>query len=73
MPRAKSIYLFAAEPQSGKYDELLRQILEEYRALESACDVVVSLGTGSSRSWPSGRKKNARSPSKPWQPSFEPG
>jgi phosphate acetyltransferase len=113
MPRAKSIYLFGAEPQSGKsvvllgimellsrhvqklgffrplvreeetkdetlrlisshyhlpfpdrarygmtferartlageerYSELLGQILEEYGALESDCDVVVCLGTG---------------------------
>jgi len=29
-----------------KYDELLKRILEEYRSLESQCDVVVCLGTG---------------------------
>jgi len=29
-----------------KYDELLKRILEEYRSLESECDVVVCLGTG---------------------------
>ncbi|MBP1727255.1 MAG: phosphotransacetylase, partial [Deltaproteobacteria bacterium] len=29
-----------------KYDELLKRILEEYRSLESDCDVVVCLGTG---------------------------
>jgi phosphate acetyltransferase len=29
-----------------KYDELLKRILEEYRSLESECDIVVSLGTG---------------------------
>ena len=29
-----------------KYDELLKRILEEYRPLESECDVVVCLGTG---------------------------
>ena len=113
MPKAKSIYIFGVEPQSGKsmvllgimellsrhvqnlgffrplvregetkddairlitdryhlpfpsrtkygitlekaralvgdenYDELLKRILEEYRFLESECDVVVCLGTG---------------------------
>jgi len=29
-----------------KYDELLKRILQEYRSLESECDVVVCLGTG---------------------------
>jgi len=29
-----------------KYDELLKRTLEEYRSLESECDVVVCLGTG---------------------------
>jgi phosphate acetyltransferase len=29
-----------------KYDELLKRILEEYKSLESQCDVVVCLGTG---------------------------
>ncbi|HYA04003.1 MAG TPA: phosphate acetyltransferase, partial [Syntrophobacteria bacterium] len=29
-----------------KYDELLKRILEEYRSLESECDIVVCLGTG---------------------------
>jgi len=29
-----------------KYDELLKRILEEYKSLESECDVVVCLGTG---------------------------
>ena len=29
-----------------KYDEILKRILEEYGSLESACDVVVCLGTG---------------------------
>ena len=29
-----------------KYNELLKRILEEYRSLESDCDVVVCLGTG---------------------------
>ena len=29
-----------------KYDEVLKRILEEYRSLESECDVVVCLGTG---------------------------
>jgi phosphate acetyltransferase len=29
-----------------KYDELLKRILEEFRSLESECDVVVCLGTG---------------------------
>jgi phosphate acetyltransferase len=29
-----------------KYDEVLKRILEEYRSLESDCDVVVCLGTG---------------------------
>jgi phosphate acetyltransferase len=29
-----------------KYGEVLRRILEEHRALESECDLVVSLGTG---------------------------
>lgn len=29
-----------------KYDELLKRILEKYRALESECDLVVCLGTG---------------------------
>src|SRR5512136_2061017 len=30
-----------------KYDELLKRILQEYGSLESDCDVVVCLGTGS--------------------------
>ncbi len=29
-----------------KYDELLKRTLEEYRVLESECDVIVCLGTG---------------------------
>ena len=29
-----------------KYDELLKRILEEYKSLESDCDVVVCLATG---------------------------
>jgi phosphate acetyltransferase len=29
-----------------KYDELLKRILEQYKSLESECDVVVCLGTG---------------------------
>ena len=29
-----------------KYDEVLKRILEEYRSLESECNVVVCLGTG---------------------------
>ena len=29
-----------------KYDALLKRILQEYRSLESDCDVVVCLGTG---------------------------
>jgi phosphate acetyltransferase len=30
-----------------KYDELLKRILEKYRSLESECDAIVCLGTGS--------------------------
>jgi len=38
-----------------KYDELLKRILEEYKSLESDCDVVICLGTGFRdipRGWP---------------------